>query len=66
LENYEYIEVPLADLDSSLMKDIEVMLSEELGQQIQDRVPLQELRQEVDMINNNLNDAEKLLAGNAI
>jgi hypothetical protein len=66
LENYEYIEAPLADVDRSLMEATEVMLREELRQQIQDRVPLQEIQQQVDMINNNLNDAEKLLAGNAI
>jgi hypothetical protein len=65
LENFEYIEAPLADLDSSLMEDIEMMLREELRQQIQDRVPLQEIQQQIDTINNNLNDAEKLLAGDA-
>jgi hypothetical protein len=65
LENYEYIEAPLADLDNSLMEDIEVMLREELRQQIQNRVPLQEIQQQIVTINNNLNDAENLLAGDA-
>jgi len=62
LENYEYIEAPLADLDKSLMETTEVMLREELRQQIQDRVPLEEIQQQIDSIKNNLNDAEKLLA----
>jgi hypothetical protein len=62
LDNYEYIEAPLADLDKSLMESTEVMLREDLRQQIQDRVPLQEIQQQIGAIFNNLNDAEKLLA----
>lgn len=65
LENYEYIEAPLEDLDSSLMENIEMMLREELRQQIQDKVPLKEIQWQIDIINNNLNNAEKLLAGDA-
>lgn len=65
LENYEYIEAPLADLDNSLTDNIEVMLREDLRQQIQDGVPLQEIQQQIDTINNNLSTAENLLAGDA-
>ena len=65
LENYEYIEAPLSDLDNSLTENTELMLREELRQQIQDKVPLQEIQQQIDSINNNLNAAENLLAGDA-
>lgn len=61
LENYEYIEAPLAESDETLMENIEVMLREELRQLIQDRAPLEEIQQQVDMINNNLDDANTLL-----
>lgn len=61
LENYEYIEAPLAESDETLMENTEVMLREELRQLIQDRAPLEEIQQQVDMINNNLDDANTLL-----
>jgi hypothetical protein len=61
LENYEYIEAPLAELDETLMENTEVMLREELRQLIQDRAPLEEIQQQVDMINNNLDDANTLV-----
>jgi len=64
LENYEYIEAPLAEIDESVMLKTEVMMREELRQQIQDRVPVEQLQQHIDMINNNLNEAEQLLGGN--
>lgn len=37
------------------------MMREELRQLIQDRVPVEQLQQHIDMINNNLNEAEQLL-----
>ena len=64
LENYEYIELPLAEIDESLMLDTEVMMREELRQLIQDRAPVEQLQQHIDAINNNLNEAEQLLTGN--
>ena len=62
LENY--IEALLAEIDESLMLNTEVMMREELRQLIQDRVPVEQLQQHIDMINNNLNEAEQLLGGN--
>jgi hypothetical protein len=43
LENFEYIEAPLAELDESMMQTTEVMIREELRQLIQDRAPLEEI-----------------------
>jgi len=61
LENYEYIETPLAQRDQQLMEQTEVMLREELRQMIQDRVPLEQLEQHIAMINANLDRATQLL-----
>jgi hypothetical protein len=61
LENYEYIEAPLAQKNQTLMKATEVMLREELRQLIQDRAPSQEIQAQIEKINVNLDQAEGLL-----
>jgi hypothetical protein len=62
LDNFEFIEAPLADKDNALMENTEVMLREQLRQLIQNKVSLEELQQHIDKINSNLDQAEKLLA----
>jgi hypothetical protein len=61
LDNFEFIEAPLADKDNALMENTEVMLREQLRQLIQNKVSLEELQQHIDKINSNLDQAEKLL-----
>jgi hypothetical protein len=61
LENYEFIEVPLAQQDQQLMEQTEVMLREELRQMITDRVPIEQIEQHIAMINANLDRATELL-----
>jgi hypothetical protein len=61
LDNYEYIEVPLAQRDKRLMEQTEVMLREELRQMITDRVPIDQIEQHITMINANLDRAAELL-----
>jgi hypothetical protein len=61
LENYEYIEAPLAQRDQQLMEQTEVMLREELRQMITDRVPIEQIEQHITMINANLDRAAELL-----
>ena len=61
LDNYEYIEIPLAQRDQQLMEQTEVMLREELRQMITDRVPIEQIEQHVTMINANLDRAAELL-----
>jgi hypothetical protein len=61
LDNFEFIEAPLADKDSTLMVNTEVMLREQLRQLIQNKVSIEELQQHIDNINNNLHKAEDLL-----
>ena len=65
LDNFEFIEAPLAEKDSELMENTEVMLREQLRQFIQNRVPVEEIQQHIDKINSNLDKAEGLLAGAA-
>jgi hypothetical protein len=61
LENYEYIEAPIAQHDQQLMEQTEVMLREELRQMITDRVPIEQIEQHIAMINANLDRATELL-----
>jgi S-adenosylmethionine/arginine decarboxylase-like enzyme len=61
LENYEFIEAPLAQRDQQLMEQTEVMLREELRQMITDRVPIEQVEQHIAMINANLDRATELL-----
>ena len=60
LENYENIEAPLAEHDRPLMEQTEIMLREDLRQMIADRVSVEQLEQEVNMINANLDKAAEL------
>jgi hypothetical protein len=62
LDNYEFIEAPLAEQNGTLMETTELMLREDLRQLIQTRTPIEEIQEHVDKINSNLNQAEELLA----
>jgi len=62
LDNYEFIEAPLAEQNRTLMETTELMLREDLRQLIQTHAPIEEIQEHVDKINSNLNQAEKLLA----
>ena len=61
LENYEYIEAPIAQHDPQLMEQTELMLREDLRQMITDRVPIEQIEQHIAMINANLDRASVLL-----
>jgi hypothetical protein len=63
LDNYEYVEMPLAEKDRTLMETTEVMMREELRQMILDEVPPEEILTHVENINTNLDRAEELLSG---
>jgi len=65
IDNFEFIEAPLAEKDQALMENTEVMLREQLRQLIQNRVPVEEIQQHIDKINSNLEKAEGLLVGAA-
>jgi hypothetical protein len=62
LDNFEFIEDPIAERDEALMENTEVLLREDLRQLIQDRVPIEQIQQHIDKINSNLDQAEQLLS----
>jgi hypothetical protein len=61
LDDFEFIEAPLAEKDETLMENTEIMLREELRQLIQNQVPIEELQLHIEKINSNLDKAEDLL-----
>ncbi len=63
LDNFEFIEAPLAEKDQVLMENTEVMLREQLRQFIQNRVSIEEIQQHIEKIDSNLDKAERLLVG---
>jgi hypothetical protein len=65
LDNYEYVEAPLAEKDRPLMETTEIMMREELRQMILDEVPNEELVSHIEGINNNLDRAVELLSNSS-
>jgi hypothetical protein len=66
LDNYEYVEAPLAEIDRPLMETTEIQMREELRKMILDRVSVEELQSHIDEINVNLDKSVKLLSDSAI
>jgi hypothetical protein len=62
LENYEFVEAPIAQRDQQLMEQTEVMLREELRQMITNRAPIEQIEQHIAMINTNLDRATQMLS----
>jgi hypothetical protein len=62
LENYEFVEAPLAELDRELMEQTEVLLREELRQMITNRAPIDQIEHHIGLINANLDRATQLLS----
>jgi hypothetical protein len=60
IDNYEYIEDPLKELDQDLMEETEVMIREDLSGAIEDKKPLNEITTLHNNIKSNLDMAEKL------
>lgn len=60
IDNYEYIEDPLKELDKDLMEETEVMIREDFASAIEDKKPLNEITTLHNNIRSNLDTAEKL------
>ena len=60
LENYEYVEAPLAEKNEELMEETEIMLREDLSTAIEEKVPLEQVQQLINIINGNLYQAKQL------
>lgn len=61
LDNYEFLEAPIAEQDSALMEEIEIMLREELRNMIKDGATPSEVDTQVDAILVKLEEAESIL-----
>ena len=62
MENYEFVEAPIAQRDQQLMEQTEVVLREELRQRITDRASIEQIEQHIAMINTNLDRATQMLS----
>ena len=60
LENYEYVEAPLAEKNKELMEETEIMLREDLSTAIEERAPIEQVQQLMNNINGNLDLAKQL------
>ena len=60
IDNYEYIEDPLKELDQDLMEETELMIREDLSGAIEDKKSLYEITTLHNNIKSNLDMAEKL------
>jgi hypothetical protein len=61
LDNYEFLEAPIAAQDETLMDEIEIMMREELRDMIKAGTPSNEIDSQVDSILEKLEQAEGLL-----
>ena len=61
LENYEFIEAPLAEQNETLMQETEVMLREQLRDLVKSDSVETDVQTLTDKINSNLDQADKLL-----
>ena len=66
LDNYEYVEGRLAEIDRPLMETTEIQVREELRQMILDRVSVEELQSHINEINVNLDKSVELLSNSTI
>ena len=60
IDNYEYIEDPLKELDKDLMEETEIMIREDLAGAIEDKKSIDEITVLYNNIKTNLTMAEKL------
>jgi hypothetical protein len=63
LDNYEYVEAPLAEKNEELMEETEIMLREDLSTNIENKVPFEQVEQLINNINSNLDRAKQLFNG---
>src|ERR687895_2804067 len=60
IENYEYVEAPLAEKNEELMEETEIMLREDLSTAIEEKAPVEQVQQLMNNINGNLEQAKQL------
>jgi hypothetical protein len=62
IDNFEFLEAPLAEEDEQLMEETEVTLREELSGLIEGRAQPQQVQELINQINGSLDQAEELLS----
>jgi hypothetical protein len=61
IDNFEFLEAPLAEENETLMEETEITLREDLSGLIEERVPSSQVQQLINDINQRLDQAEDLL-----
>jgi|SRR5919108_2916745 hypothetical protein len=64
IDNFEFLEAPLAEQDEQLMEETEITLREDLSRLIEERSPLQQIQGIINEINERLDQVEQLLVSN--
>jgi hypothetical protein len=64
IDNFEFLEAPLAEENETLMEETEITLREDLSGLIVERVPSSQVQQLINDINQRLDQAEGLLVIN--
>lgn len=62
IDNFEFLEAPLAEEDEQLMEETEITLREELSGLIEERAQPQQVQELINQINGSLDQAEQLLS----
>ena len=66
MENYEFIEAPLAEQNETLMEETEVMLREQLRKLVKSDSVEADVQALLQKINSNLDQADKLLTNQTV
>jgi hypothetical protein len=64
IDNFEFLEAPLAEEDEQLMEETEITLREDLSRLIEERAQPQQIQELINEINERLDQAEQLLVSN--
>ena len=64
IDNFEFLEAPLAEEDEQLMEETEITLREDLSRLIEERAQPQQVQELINEINGRLDQAEQLLLSN--
>jgi hypothetical protein len=64
IDNFEFLEAPLAEEDEQLMEGTEITLRENLSRLIEERAQPQQVQELINEINERLDQAEQLLVSN--
>jgi hypothetical protein len=64
IDNFEFLDAPLAEEDETLMEETEIILREDLSGLIEERAPSAQVQELMNDINQRLDQAEDLLVTN--